>query len=149
MTLNALLDALLALALGVGFAAAAAALYGRYRVLPSFLTGPEICQLEAGGCQVLFRTPRAAVLGVPNSALGLLLYALIALGILLGWSAILLLLGATLALAMSVYLAYSLLSRHLECRICWAGHVANLVLWIALLANVLAARHIGTALGLP
>jgi uncharacterized membrane protein len=60
--------------------AAAAALYGHYRVLPSWLTGPEVCQLEDGGCAVLFRSPRSALLGVPNALLGLILYGLIALG---------------------------------------------------------------------
>src|SRR4029078_12846075 len=32
------------------------------------------------------------------------------------------------AVAMSVFLAYSLLSRNLQCRICWTGHVASGVL---------------------
>ena len=41
----------------------AAALYGHYRVLPSWLTGPRICRLEHGGCAVLFRSPRAKLLG--------------------------------------------------------------------------------------
>ena len=46
------------------------------------MTGPEICQLEGGGCAVLFRSPRSALLGVPNAGLGLLLYALLAIGLL-------------------------------------------------------------------
>ena len=62
------------MALIAGACAAAAALYGHYLVLPGWLTGPEICQLEHGGCQVLFRSPRARLLGVPNAALGILLY---------------------------------------------------------------------------
>ena len=48
------------LALIAGACASAAALYGHYLVLPGWLTGPEICQLEHGGCQVLFRTPAPA-----------------------------------------------------------------------------------------
>jgi len=36
---------------------------------------------------------------------------------------------------MSVYLAVYLLRNHLECRICWAGHVANFTLWLALLVR--------------
>ena len=74
-------DVLIWLALGGGTAAAAAALYGHYYVLPGWLTGPEICRLEDGGCAVLFRSPRAALLGVPNATLGLALYALLATGL--------------------------------------------------------------------
>ncbi len=72
-------------ALAAGAAAAASALYGHYRVLPGWLTGPEICLLENGGCTILFRSPRSRLLGVPNAALGLLLYVLLAIGLLWGW----------------------------------------------------------------
>ena len=64
-----------------GLGAASAALYGRYRILPAVLTGPTVCRLdEANGCQVLFRTRYAALLGVPNSAIGLIFYLLVAAG---------------------------------------------------------------------
>ena len=105
--------------------AAAAALYGHYLVLPGWLTGPEICQLEDGGCQVLFRRPRARLLGVPNAALGVLLYVLLATGLVLGWPWLLLFVMTWPALAMSAFLGYSLISNRRQCRICWAGHVAN------------------------
>jgi uncharacterized membrane protein len=131
-------DVLIWIALLGGAAASAAALYGHYRVLPAWLTGPEICQLEAGGCAVLFRSPRARLLGVPNAALGLALYAGLALGLIAGWPAGLLLLMTVPAVAMSAFLGWSLLSRGLQCRICWTGHLAN-----AVLAAVLAARVLG------
>ena len=121
--------------IALGSAAAAAALYGRYRILPAALTGPNVCKLEAGGCQVLFRTPTAALLGVPNSALGLLFYGALALGLLRGWPRPVLLTGASAALAMSAYLARTLVAQGLECRVCWAGHIANLVIWLALIAG--------------
>ena len=89
----------------VGACASAAALYGYYLVLPAWLTGPEICQLEAGGCQVLFRSPRARLLGVPNASLGVLLYALLATGMALGWPALLLFAMTWPAVAMSAVLA--------------------------------------------
>jgi hypothetical protein len=120
------------IALIAGAAASAAALYGHYRVLPAWLTGPEICRLEDGGCAVLFRTPRASLLGVPNALLGVLLYGLLSAGLLLGWPPPLLLVMVLPALAMSAFLGWSLLSRHLQCRICWTGHAANLVLAITL-----------------
>jgi uncharacterized membrane protein len=124
-------------ALFVGACAAAAALYGHYFVLPSWLTGPNICRLEQGGCAVLFRSPRARVLGVPNAALGLLLYIVLSVGLVLGWPAWLLLLFTVPAVAMSVFLGYSLIVNHRECRICWAGHVANFVLLAAFAFRVL------------
>jgi uncharacterized membrane protein len=122
----------------VGAAASAAALYGHYRVLPGWLTGPEICQLEHGGCAVLFRSPRARLLGVPNAALGLLLYVILASGLLLHWPAGWLFVLTLPAVAMSAFLGYSLLANHRQCRICWAGHVAN-----AVLCGALAVRAFG------
>jgi uncharacterized membrane protein len=120
------------ISLPVGTAAAAAALYGRYRTLPAFLTGPAICRLEANGCAVLFRTPLAAIVGVPNSLLGLIFYPLVAIGLLLHWAPQVLIAASTLALAMTSYLALRLIRDHLECRICWVGHIANGLLWIGL-----------------
>jgi len=131
----------LACAIAVGMSASLAALYGRYRVLPAALTGPNVCNLEAGGCAALFRTPTAAILGIPNSALGLLFYGALAVGLLLGWPKRLLLAGATLALAMSAYLAAALIQRRLECRVCWAGHAANVVIWLTLLGPRRPSRH--------
>jgi uncharacterized membrane protein len=126
------------LALLAGAAAAAAALYGHYLVLPPWLTGPEVCQLEDGGCAVLFRTPRASLLGVPNALLGILLYVLLAVGLLLDWPPLLLFLMTLPAVAMSAFLGWGLISRGLLCRICWTGHVANAVLALSLGARVFA-----------
>ena len=120
------------IALGAGAAASSAALYGHYRVLPAWLTGPEICLMEHGGCAVLFRAPRASLLGVPNALLGVLLYVLLAIGLVRGWPAWLLLAMTLPALAMSAFLAWSLFTRQLQCRICWTGHAANLVLAVTL-----------------
>lgn len=119
-------------ALAAGAAASAAALYGHYRVLPGWLTGPQVCQLEQGGCAVLFRSPRSALFGVPNALLGIVLYGLIAAGVLLRWPASLLFLMTLPAIAMSVFLGWSLISRRLQCRICWTGHIANAVLALTL-----------------
>jgi uncharacterized membrane protein len=121
------------IALAAGAAASAAALYGRYRVLPGWLTGPKVCLMENGGCAVLFRTPRASLLGVPNALLGLLLYAAIAAGLLFHWPPSLLFVMVLPAIATSAFLAYSLISRGLECRICWTGHAANALLAVSLL----------------
>jgi len=130
------IDALIWLALVVGLCASSAALYGHYLVLPGWLTGPEICRLEDGGCAVLFRTPRARLLGVPNAALGICLYLMLAAGLLLHWPRMLLVLMTVPAVAMSAVLGYSLIANNRECRICWAGHVANATLFVSLLVDL-------------
>ena len=131
-------DVLIWIAIAVGATASVAALWGYYGVLPGWLTGPEVCRLEDGGCAVLFRSPRAALLGIPNSSLGVVLYLLLAAGMILGWPAWLLALMTLPAVAMSAFLGWSLLSRGLQCRICWAGHAANFTL--ALLLTVRAVN---------
>ena len=120
------------IALAAGAAAAAAALYGHYRVLPAWLTGPEVCLMEDGGCAVLFRSPRSRLIGVPNALLGVVLYALLAIGLVAGWPAWMLFVMTLPAVAMSVVLGYGLLTRGLQCRICWTGHAANALLAITL-----------------
>lgn len=125
-------DIVIWIALALGAAAAAAALYGHYRVLPAWLTGPEICRLEDGGCAVLFRSPRARLLGVPNASLGLLLYAALAAGLVAGLPPLLLFAMTMPAVAMSAFLGYSLIRNGFECRICWTGHFANGVLALML-----------------
>ena len=126
------------LALLGGATAAAAAFYGHYRELPGWMTGPEICQLDAGGCAILFRSPRAALLGVPNAGLGLALYGLLGTGLLLDWPAALLWLMTLPAIAMSAFLGYSLLANGYQCRICWTGHFSNAALFLLLGARALA-----------
>jgi uncharacterized membrane protein len=124
--------ALMWIALVGGAAAASAALYGHYRVLPPLLTGPEICRLEHGGCAVLFRSPRARLLGVPNAALGIALYVLLAFGLWLDWPTWMLA-GMTIpAVLMSIFLGWSLISNGHECRICWLGHFCNAALFVLL-----------------
>ena len=126
------MSVLIWIALLGGVAASTAALYGHYRVLPGWLTGPEICQLDQGGCGVLFRTPRARLLGVPNAMLGLALYGLLALGLILGWPSWFLLTMTVPAIAMSAFLGYSLIVNGHQCRICWLGHFSNAALFVLL-----------------
>ena len=136
------MSVLIWIALLLGASASAAALWGYYRVLPGWLTGPDICRLEDGGCAVLFRTPRAALLGVPNASLGIVLYAALAAGLLFDAPPLLLFAMTIPAVGMSAFLGYSLISRGLECRICWTGHVANVAL-----AVLLAIRAFGVTSG--
>ena len=121
------------LSLIVGAAASTAALWGYYGELPSWLTGPEVCAMKGGGCAILFRTSRAALLGVPNASLGVLLYLLLAFALVGEWPPWTLVVMVLPAVAMSIFLGWSLLSRGLQCRICWAGHFANFTLLLAVL----------------
>ena len=123
------------ISLGIGWLAAVAALYGRYRTLPSIFTGPHICRREAGGCQVLFRTKNAALLGVPNSGLGVLYYPLLAMGFYFHWPFFLLFAASSFSFAMTLWLAWVLLRDKLECRVCWTGHACNTVLWLLLMVK--------------
>jgi uncharacterized membrane protein len=130
-------DVLIWIALAGGTAAAAAALCGHYYVLPGWLTGPEICRLEDGGCAVLFRSPRSALLGIPNATLGLALYALLATGLIIHAQPLVLLTMTLPAVTMSAFLGYSLIVNGHQCRICWAGHISNGVLFVLLLVRTL------------
>ena len=83
-------------------------------------------------CQDLLRSPRSALLlGVPNAALAIVGYGVIGASVAWGWPLWIPLSAASAALAMSVFLMYTLLLRRQSCRICWAGHVANIAIWIA------------------
>jgi len=119
--------------------AAAAAFVGHYRELPAWMTGPEICRAEGGGCAVLFRSPRSALLGVPNAGLGLLLYAVLAIGAIAEWPTPFLWLLTLPAVAMSAFLGYSLIVNRHQCRICWTGHLSNAVLCLTLAARTFGA----------
>ena len=131
-------EALTWMALTSGLAASVAALYGHYLVLPAWLTGPDVCRLENGGCTALFRSPRARLLGVPNASLGVLLYILLAIGVASRWPPVLLLAMTLPAVAMSAFLGWSLIANRLQCRICWTGHVANGVLAVILALRTFA-----------
>ena len=131
------IDGLLSVSILAGLLSSAAALSGRYRELPPFLTGPRVCKLEAGGCQILFRTKTAALLGVPNSLLGLIYYAALPAALALGAPAALLAAVSLAPVAMTVYLAWYLIREKLECRICWVGHAANVAAAACLWAQFL------------
>jgi uncharacterized membrane protein len=119
-----------------GAMASTLALIGRITTLPPWFTGPQICRTEAGGCQVLFRSRQAALLGIPNAVLGLLFYALLSYGLSSRWPFWILWAGSSLALAMSLWLAWNLWRNRLECRICWAGHVCNVAVWLILMTKI-------------
>ncbi len=80
------------------------------------------------------KTPRAHLFGVPNSLLGSLYYPAVAVAV---WfvrsqlAAVVLLLAAFSAAAMSVVLAYSLLFvTRRQCPFCWTSHAVNWALLV-------------------
>lgn len=130
------MNTILSAGLLIGWIAAAVALWGRYRTLPAFLTGPNVCRLEAGGCQVLFRTQNAALLGPPNSLLGVFYYPLLGAGLWLHWPFAPLFAATSFAFGLTLWLAFILLRDKLECRVCWTGHICNTLIWLMLLARL-------------
>jgi uncharacterized membrane protein len=135
--MDRILDPLLGGSVIVGTAAGVVALYGRYRTLPAFLSSPFLCGTTAHTCQSMFRTPTAALLGVPNSGLAILYYPLIGLGTLFHAPLVPLFAVSCSALLMTLWLAYVLLRDDLKCRVCWTGHVCNLVIWMILGSRLL------------
>ena len=67
-----------------------------------------------------------------NALLGVMLYLMLAIGLFLNWPPSWLLLMTLPAVAMSAFLGWSLISRGLQCRICWTGHAANVTLAVLL-----------------
>lgn len=85
------------------------------------------------------QSPRARLGGTPNSAIGLIYYAIMlaaAWWIHVPVMRVGMLAAALAAAAFSVYLAYSLLFvTRMPCAMCWTGHAVN---WLILGALVLA-----------
>lgn len=102
---------------------------------------PQVCRLDAHHCTTILHTRYARVLGVPNSAVGLVYYGAV-LGLALAGAlpvlAPLLLAAGLLTVGLGVYLTYHLLvTLRVPCPLCLASHGINLVLtlvWGALLA---------------
>lgn len=101
---------------------------------------PRVCRLDEGTCASVVHTPRARVLGVPNSVLGQLYYLALIAGVASGWLWVgpwrqLALLAAAMTVLLGAYLTYSLLYvTRVPCRLCFTSHALNavlaLVLWL-------------------
>jgi uncharacterized membrane protein len=65
------------------------------------------------------------------------LYLLIAVGLVLRWPSSLLFAMTIPAVAMSAFLGWSLIVNHRQCRVCWTGHVSNVLLFVLLGADAL------------
>jgi len=101
---------------------------------------PPVCRMDEQTCLSLLDTAEARLFGVPNSAPGLLYYALI-------MSTAVLLIGgnplplptfviaiSTASAVVSIYLAYSLLFRiKIQCILCFTSHVINMLILLLLI----------------
>ena len=100
---------------------------------------PRFCQLHKQTCASLVFTPRARLLGVPNSVLGQLFYLAIMAGLpgggLLTPPVFYLYLGASLlTVLMGLFLTYSLIFvTRVPCKLCFTSHAINLAIFLGLL----------------
>lgn len=103
-------------------------------ISPSVKWIPRFCQLKEATCQLVLETPRAKLFGIPNSVFGIGLYLYLMfffLGFPLWWGVAIIATG--LAVARSLYLAYSLLFvTRIPCPLCFTSHGINLILFIYL-----------------
>jgi uncharacterized membrane protein len=91
---------------------------------------PQVCRLKEADCMTVLGTPRAKMFGIPNSAFGIALYLYLILDLFFFPPAIALA-ALGLALARSVYLAYSLLFiTKIPCPLCFTTHAINLILFL-------------------
>lgn len=102
---------------------------------------PAMCRMGTETCSTIVFTPRARVFGVPNSVLGQLFYALLAVvGVAGGLGEplirLLVLTASGLTVMLGVYLTYSLLFvTRVNCVLCFTSHALNFVVFVILLSR--------------
>ena len=97
------------IALAVGAAASAAALWGYYGVLPGWLTGPRSASSNTAAARCCSERRERRCSACRMRRWGILLYATLAVGLVAGWPAWLLMIMVIPAVAMSAFLGWSLL----------------------------------------
>lgn len=102
---------------------------------PSVFWMPQVCQLKEESCMTVLGTPRAKLLGLPNSVFGMAVYSYLLLDLFFFPPGLGLVLTA-FAVLRSVYLAYSLFFvTKIPCPLCLISHGINLILFGMLLAT--------------
>jgi len=100
---------------------------------------PKVCQFTKKTCLSVLETPRAKIFGIPNSALGILIYSYLILDGFLPlplWIGLILL---TAAVGRSLFLAYSLIYvTKIPCPLCFTSHALNLALFLIYLLRCLS-----------
>ena len=104
---------------------------------------PSFCRMSERTCASIVFTPRARVLGAPNSLLAQCFYAALVAGILgdflfskpayYGF-----LLASLVTVLLGIFLTYSLLFiTRVPCKLCFTSHAINLVIFVLLLNETL------------
>lgn len=107
-------------------------------IVPDVVFVPAFCRMDKSTCQLVVHHPDAAVLGLPNSLLGIgyyLFLILVGIGIDSPTMVLSALLSSWVAVALGVYLVYALfLKIKALCLLCLLSHILNLViaLWFTL-----------------
>ena len=92
---------------------------------------PRVCQLDEKSCLTVLETPRAKLVGIPNSVFGMFMYAYLILESWFFFPSIIGLILLAAAVLRSIYLAYSLLFvTKIPCPLCFTSHGINLVLFL-------------------
>jgi len=108
-----------------------------YRIiLPDARWIPKVCRMGQDTCRSVLDHPDSRVAGIPNSVPGLVYYSVVCVAAVAGFPAPLrvpLLVAAWAAVALGLYLTYSLVFRvRVACRLCLASHAINLTLALLL-----------------
>ncbi len=99
---------------------------------------PAICRMDQGICRRILQAREARILVLPNFALGLLYYCAIILYVFVQPKGLahVTTAAALATVVLGVYLTYTLLATlKLNCVLCYASHVNNAILFIALIAK--------------
>ena len=101
---------------------------------------PSFCQMGKRTCTTIIFTPRASLLGVPNSLMAQFFYAAIVFGLWKEWTFFypfyyLYLSASFLTVILGLYLSYSLLFlTRVTCKLCFISHGINLAIFLTLLS---------------
>ena len=99
---------------------------------------PRLCQLTKESCLSVLETPRAKIVGIPNSAFGILIYAYLLADQLFFFPPIIGLVFLGFALLRSIYLAYSLIFvTKIPCPLCFTSHGINFLLFLIYFNKIL------------
>ena len=134
--------ALIVVLAGVGFVISTYFTAVAYRWMrPDSRWVPPGCRMGQDTCAAIVFTPRARLLGVPNSVLGQIFYAALTAGVvggvLFSTPAYLAYMAASfVTVVLGAYLSYSLLFlTRVPCTLCFTTHAINLVIFVVLLTS--------------
>ena len=102
---------------------------------------PSFCRMGERTCASIVYTPRARVLGIPNSVLGQIFYLVLMAGVVGNFILsppflYFYLAGSLLTVLLGIFLTYSLLFlTRVPCKLCFTSHAINLAIFVLLLSG--------------